>query len=322
MSCHASVAGGPAYAAGAAASTRTKRQAARFVIGHTPVSAAARGGGDQRRCGSVQQGGERREGDGGRSGYRGPRPRRRGAHQGLSRAPARAPRRRLRHRPRPSRARRPGTRRRTGVHRLRAHAGAGRHRSGGHRDADVAARADVPGGAGRRAARAVRESRSASASAKARRSPPRHASAASTSPWEKPTSFTRRTRRRGRSSRRARSGRPAQIRQRHGAWLRRAEPAIDTGPAARDWRVHPRRSGGGAYPWIFDHAVHFFASAEYFAPRPADRAKSMPSPARPPRRGGGAPRTTPTSPPRSTFRSSSTASPTRRARGCGCAPSG
>ena len=25
------------------------------------------------------------------------------------------------------------------------------------------------------------------------------------------------------------------------------------------------RSGGGVYPWIFDHAVHFFASAEYFA---------------------------------------------------------
>lgn len=60
-------------------------------------------------------------------------------------------------------------------------------------------------------------------------------------------------------------GQPAQIRQRHGAWLRRADPAIDTGPAARDWRVHPRRSGGGAYPWIFDHAVHFFAAAEYFA---------------------------------------------------------
>ncbi len=60
-------------------------------------------------------------------------------------------------------------------------------------------------------------------------------------------------------------GRPLQIRQRHGAWLRRPEPAIDTGPAERSWRVDPRRSGGGAWPWIFDHAPHFFAAAEYFA---------------------------------------------------------
>lgn len=60
-------------------------------------------------------------------------------------------------------------------------------------------------------------------------------------------------------------GRPLQIRQRHGAWIERAKPRIDTGPADRSWRVDAAKSGGGVYPWIFDHAVHFFAAAEYFA---------------------------------------------------------
>ncbi len=60
-------------------------------------------------------------------------------------------------------------------------------------------------------------------------------------------------------------GRPLQIRQRHGAWIERAKPRIDTGPADRSWRVDAVKSGGGVYPWIFDHAVHFFAAAEYFA---------------------------------------------------------
>jgi predicted dehydrogenase len=59
-------------------------------------------------------------------------------------------------------------------------------------------------------------------------------------------------------------GRPLQIRQRHGAWLERPEARVYTGPPDRNWRVDAEQSGGGAYPWIFDHAVHFFASAEYF----------------------------------------------------------
>jgi len=58
-------------------------------------------------------------------------------------------------------------------------------------------------------------------------------------------------------------GRPLQVRQRHGAWLARSEPRIPTGPLDRGWRVDPAQSGGGAYPWIYDHAVHFFATAEY-----------------------------------------------------------
>lgn len=58
-------------------------------------------------------------------------------------------------------------------------------------------------------------------------------------------------------------GRPMQIRQRHGAWFERQRPAIETGPTDRTWRIDPEKSGGGKYPWIFDHAVHFFSTAEY-----------------------------------------------------------
>lgn len=58
-------------------------------------------------------------------------------------------------------------------------------------------------------------------------------------------------------------GRPLQIRQRHGAWHRRPERRIHIAPQDRAWRLDGAKSGGGAYPWIFDHAVHFFATAEY-----------------------------------------------------------
>jgi predicted dehydrogenase len=61
-------------------------------------------------------------------------------------------------------------------------------------------------------------------------------------------------------------GRPLQVRQRHGAWINRATARVDTGPADRTWRIDPKKSGGGKYPWIFDHAVHFFSAAEYFMP--------------------------------------------------------
>ncbi|MEW6755392.1 MAG: Gfo/Idh/MocA family oxidoreductase [Candidatus Latescibacterota bacterium] len=80
-------------------------------------------------------------------------------------------------------------------------------------------------------------------------------------------------------------GRPLQVRQRHGAWLERPGARVYTGPADRNWRVDGERSGGGDYPWIFDHAVHFFAAAEYFLlDDPVDRAYAIPA-----RTGGGAP---------------------------------
>jgi predicted dehydrogenase len=59
-------------------------------------------------------------------------------------------------------------------------------------------------------------------------------------------------------------GRPLQIRQRHGAWIEREQAAAHAVPGDRNWRVDPVQSGGGDYPWIYDHAVHFFATAEYF----------------------------------------------------------
>ena len=58
-------------------------------------------------------------------------------------------------------------------------------------------------------------------------------------------------------------GRPLQIRQRHGAWRRRPEHDLHIDAEARAWRLDGAQSGGGPYPWIFDHAVHFFATAEY-----------------------------------------------------------
>lgn len=61
-------------------------------------------------------------------------------------------------------------------------------------------------------------------------------------------------------------GRPLQIRQRHGAWVERETASVYTGPPDRNWRIDPQQSGGGAYTWIYDHAVHFFSSAEYFMP--------------------------------------------------------
>lgn len=59
-------------------------------------------------------------------------------------------------------------------------------------------------------------------------------------------------------------GRPLQIRQRHGPWVRRNWQSETKPPPSSDWRMNAEKSGGGDYPWIFDHAVHFFATAEYF----------------------------------------------------------
>ncbi len=61
-------------------------------------------------------------------------------------------------------------------------------------------------------------------------------------------------------------GRPLQIRQRHGAWIEKKVASVYTGPADRNWRIDPQKSGGGEFPWIYDHTGHFFATAEYFMP--------------------------------------------------------
>jgi predicted dehydrogenase len=60
-------------------------------------------------------------------------------------------------------------------------------------------------------------------------------------------------------------GNPLQIRQRHGPWRRRQRGTpVRRSAGAKTWRRDPELSGGGNYTWIFDHAVHFFAAAEYF----------------------------------------------------------
>ena len=61
-------------------------------------------------------------------------------------------------------------------------------------------------------------------------------------------------------------GRPLQVRQRLGGWLERETASVYTGPPDRNWRIDPEKSGGGDYPWAFDHTVHFFSTAEYFMP--------------------------------------------------------
>ena len=61
-------------------------------------------------------------------------------------------------------------------------------------------------------------------------------------------------------------GKPLQIRQRKASWKRkgqRRQPSRRQN-ATEGWRGDAEQSGGGDYPWVFDHAVHFFAAAEYF----------------------------------------------------------
>lgn len=61
-------------------------------------------------------------------------------------------------------------------------------------------------------------------------------------------------------------GKPSQIRERFGAWIERPG-ALDTGRAVthdhRGWRLDSKRAGGSGFPWMYDHCVHFFATAEY-----------------------------------------------------------
>jgi predicted dehydrogenase len=62
-------------------------------------------------------------------------------------------------------------------------------------------------------------------------------------------------------------GKPQQIRERFGAWIERAG-AFDTPGRQitgdhRGWRTDSKRAGGAGFPWMYDHCVHFFATAQY-----------------------------------------------------------
>ena len=59
------------------------------------------------------------------------------------------------------------------------------------------------------------------------------------------------------------------IRETKGPWLMKPEESKRLSGTNHElnapWRVDPKMSGGGKYPWIMDHAPHFFAIARYFA---------------------------------------------------------
>jgi predicted dehydrogenase len=61
-------------------------------------------------------------------------------------------------------------------------------------------------------------------------------------------------------------GKPLQIRQRLGAWVEHPGALDDGRPvtdAHRGWRMDTTKAGGAGFPWLFDHCIHFFATAEY-----------------------------------------------------------
>ena len=61
-------------------------------------------------------------------------------------------------------------------------------------------------------------------------------------------------------------GKPQQIRQRFGSWVERPGVLETDRPATDDhrgWRKDSNKAGGAGFPWMFDHCVHFFATAEY-----------------------------------------------------------
>lgn len=59
------------------------------------------------------------------------------------------------------------------------------------------------------------------------------------------------------------------IRETKGAWVIKPEESRRLSGLSHEanapWRVDPKLSGGGQFPWIMDHAPHFFATARYFA---------------------------------------------------------
>ncbi len=60
------------------------------------------------------------------------------------------------------------------------------------------------------------------------------------------------------------------IREIKGPWVMRDDEASRLGGLSHEanapWRVDPKLSGGGRFPWIMDHAPHFFGVARYLAP--------------------------------------------------------
>ncbi|MGB1748188.1 MAG: Gfo/Idh/MocA family protein [Dehalococcoidia bacterium] len=59
------------------------------------------------------------------------------------------------------------------------------------------------------------------------------------------------------------------FRETKGAWVIKPEESQRLSGLSHEanapWRIDPQLSGGGQFPWIMDHAPHFFATARYFA---------------------------------------------------------
>ena len=64
-------------------------------------------------------------------------------------------------------------------------------------------------------------------------------------------------------------GTVVQIRQTKGPWVFTEAEQRRLGGRGHDvpWRFDPEKSGGGDFPWMMDHAPHFFATARLFAKR-------------------------------------------------------
>ena len=61
-------------------------------------------------------------------------------------------------------------------------------------------------------------------------------------------------------------GKPQQMRQRFGSWIERSgvfDDGREVTDQVRGWRMDSSKAGGAGFPWMFDHCVHFFATAEY-----------------------------------------------------------
>jgi predicted dehydrogenase len=59
-------------------------------------------------------------------------------------------------------------------------------------------------------------------------------------------------------------GKPKQIRQRFSTRIEHSGVISDRqGAQDQGWRLDSQRAGGNGFPWMFDHCVHFFATAEF-----------------------------------------------------------
>ena len=187
-----------------------------------------------------------------------------GAPQGLRQPRLGAGGRRVRPRPRARRALRRRAPHSRGVYRYDEMLARPRHQHRGYRHAHLSARAHDRRRPPWRASTCTARSRSAAAWAKGAggQSPP---CARRASSWWSARRMCLSLAHEGAraASRRGRSGGPCRCASATAPGWSASRARSLHRPPDRNWRVDPVKSGGGDYPWIYDHAVHFFATAEY-----------------------------------------------------------